>query len=172
MKRVFLPAVLLISIFYGNAQALKKYAIGNSGCSIYMLCNPTRFDEAYSQDSSKVYTAECVNDEIRYGVICAKLLNPIHDLNTAEELVVSYLDFLKVDFEITSSAGYGKGHRLNNNENTRGIIDYWKDKENSNWKVKAWTDGKFIAVLYANSKKELPETKVDVFLNGLRFSGM
>jgi hypothetical protein len=171
MKRLFL-LIFSTSILYCNAQSLKKYAIGNSGCSIYMLCNPLRFDEDYSQDSSKVYTAECVNDEIHYGVICAKLLNPVNDLNAAEELVVAYLDYLKVDFDIVSSTGYGKGHRLNNNENTRGIIDYWKDKENANWKVKAWTDGKFIAVLYANSKKELPETKVDVFLNGLRFPGM
>ena len=136
-----------------------------------MFCNPLRFDEAYSQDSSKIYTAECINDEIHYGIICAKLLNPVNDLSAAEELVVSYLDYLKVDFEIASSAGYGKGHRLNSNENTRGIIDYWKDKENYNWKVKAWMDGKFIVVLYANNKKELPE-KIDVFLNGLRFPGM
>jgi hypothetical protein len=169
------PLLLLlfsISLLYCNAQSLKKYAISNSGCSVYTLCDPGRFDVDYSQDSSKVYTAECVKDEVHYGIICVKLLNPAVDLNTAEELVVSYLDYLKVDFEIASSAGYGKGHRLNSNENTRGILDYWKDKENVNWKVKAWTDSKFIVVLYANSKKELPETKADVFLNGLRFPGM
>src|SRR5436189_56465 len=60
---------------------------------------------------------------------------------------------------------------LNSNENTRGIVDYWKDKENNNWKVKAWTDGKFIAVLYAYTKTEVPD-KADVFLNSLRFPGM
>jgi len=113
----------------------------------------------YSQDSSKVYTAECVKDEVHYGIICVKLLTPAVDLSSAEELVVSYLDYLKVDFEIASSAGYGKGHRLNSNENTRGITDYWTDKENVNWKVKAWTDSKFIVVLYANSKKECLKQK-------------
>jgi hypothetical protein len=171
MKRLFLLLIISISILYCNAQPLKKYTISNSGCSIYTLCDPGKFDEAYSDDSSKVYTSECKKDEINYGVICVKLLNPASDFAVAENLMISYLDYLKVDFEITSATGYGKGHRLNNNENTRGIIDYWKDKENNNWKVKAWTDGKFIAVLYATSKKELPE-KADVFLNGLRFPGM
>ena len=90
----------------------------------------------------------------------------------AEDLVISYLDYLKVSFEISNAAGYGKGHRMNDNENARGIIDYWQDKEKANWKIKAWTDGKFIAVMYAKSKKELPETKVEVFLNGFRFQGM
>ncbi|MES1218659.1 MAG: hypothetical protein ABUT20_24360, partial [Bacteroidota bacterium] len=93
-------------------------------------------------------------------------------LSTAEETAVSYLDFLKTQFKIKAAVGYGKGHRLNNNENTRGIIDYWTDDENENWKVKAWTDGKFITVLYVYSNKELPEAKVNVFLDGLRLPGM
>ena len=70
--------------------------------------------------------------------------------------------------KITKSAGYGKGHRLKDNENTRGVIDYWEDNDKNNWKVKGWTDGKFICVLYAYSSKELPEQKVNVFLDGFR----
>ncbi|MBK5270117.1 MAG: hypothetical protein JJE22_03800 [Bacteroidia bacterium] len=172
MKRIFLSALLLTSIIFCQAQALKKYAIGNSGCSVYMLCDPGKFDEDYSEDSSKVFTAECLKDNINYGVICVKLLLPVNDLSAAEGVAISYLDYLKAEFDIKTAVGYGKGHRLNNNENTRGIMDYWTDSESANWKIKAWTDGKFICVLYANSKKELPDEKVDVFLNSLRLPGM
>lgn len=119
-----------------------------------------------------VYTAECVKEEVTYGIICIKLLSPVTDLDAAEDLVTSYLDYLKLSFEIASAAGYGKGHQLNNNENTRGIVDYWTDKEKENYKVKAWTDGNFIGVLYAKSKKEIPETKVNVYLDSFRFPGM
>jgi hypothetical protein len=49
------------------------------------------------------------------------------------------------------------------------VIDYWTVRKN-NWKVKGWTDGKFIAVLYA-IPKELPESKVNVFLDGLQLPG-
>ena len=171
MKRILLSLGFSIFILYGYAQVIKKYPISKSGCFVYMFCDPLRFDEAYSQDSSKVYNAECTKDDIRYGVICAKLLKPVENLDEAQELAASYLDYLKVDFEIKSAVGYGKGNHLNSNENTRGIVDYWTDKENNNWKVKAWTDGKFIAVLYAYTKTEVP-VKVDVFLNGFRFPGM
>jgi hypothetical protein len=125
-----------------------------------------------SEDSSKVYTGECMVADVSYGVICVKLLTPVTDLTMAEDLVISYLDYLKVSFDIKKATGYGKGHRLNNNENTRGILDYWEGKDLANWKVKAWTDGKFIGFMHAYSKKELPETKVNVFLDSFRLPGM
>jgi hypothetical protein len=171
MQRLFLLLLTFTSL-YSNAQLLKKYPVSNSGCSLYMYCDPKKFDFDYSDDSSKVYTGECINSEVDYGIICIKLLQPVNELDKAEELMISYLDFLKVDFHIKDSAGYGRGHILNKNEKTRGIIDYWKDTEEHNWKIKAWTDGKFIAVLYAYSKKELPEMKVNVFLDSFRLPGM
>jgi hypothetical protein len=172
MKTFVLFAVLLIHFHNGHAQLLKKYSIGETGCTLYLYCDPGKFDVDYSEDSSKVYTGECIKEDITYGVICIRLLAPITDLNAAEEVMISYLEYLKASSNIISAAGYGKGHILNNNENTRGVIDYWKDKDQNNWKIKAWTNGVFIAVLYASGKKELPETKVDAFLNGFRFPGM
>ena len=90
-------------------------------------------------------------------------------MNNAEQELIERLDFMKADFSVTDSAGYGRGLQLSNNSNTRGVVDYWKDSESNHWKIKAWTDGKFIAILYALSKTELPEQKVNVFLEGIRF---
>jgi len=176
-KFFIMKKLLFIVLFYGcgNAafsQSLKKYDFGNSGCAAYFYCDPGTFTMEYSQDSAKVYTAECINTETGYGVICVKLVQKISDINTAEEVLVSYLDYLKTSFKITSAAGYGKGHRLRGKENIHGMIDYWKDAENNNWKVKGWTDGAYIVVMYAYAKKELSETKVNVFLDGVTFPGM
>ena len=172
MKKLFFSLLLISSSTALNSQSLKKYEIGNSGCSVYGFCDHGEFDMTYSQDSAKVYTSECGNDDGYYGVICIQFVKEITPVADAEEVLVSYLDYLKTAFKISSAAGYGKGHRLKQNENTRGIIDYWKDDEKNNWKVKGWTDGKFIVVLYVYSKKELSETKVNVFLDGLKFKGM
>jgi hypothetical protein len=168
MRKLAVFYLLILFVNSSQSQGLRKYAISNSGCSLYMYCDPKKFDFDYSEDSSKVYTGECINGEVNYGVICIKLLTPVDDLNKAEELMTSYLDFLKADFHVKDSAGYGRGHILNKNEKTKGIIDYWKDTEEQNWKIKAWTDGRYIGVLYAHSKKELPESKVNVFLDGFR----
>lgn len=165
--------ILLFVAATAHCQTLKKYDIAKSGCSVYMYCAPGRFEEDYSEDSSKVYTAECsLDDNIHYGIVCVKLKEPVVDLKLAEDLLASYLDYLKVNFSIKSAAGYGKGNRLNKREDTRGIVDYWKDDESNNWKIKAWTDGKYIGVLYAFSNKELPETKINVFLDSFRMPGM
>ena len=170
MKFPLLLVIFLIAAS-ANAQSLKKYSISNSGCSLYSYCE-SKYDVDYSDDSSKVYTGECTIGEVTYGVICVKLLNIINDLDAAEEMMISYMDFLKKSFNIKKADGYGKGHFLNKNENTRGILDYWEDTEQDKWKVKAWTDGKFIGFMYAYSKKELPEAKVNVFLESLRLPGM
>ena len=165
--KVWIALIFSVITLASYSQSLKKYAIGKSGCSAYMYCSP-KFDFDYSQDSSEVYTGECINAEVTYGIICIKLLQPIDDMDDAEEMMISYLDFLKADFHVKSAVGYGKMHTLNKNENTRGAVDYWKDTEEQNWKVKAWTDGKFIGVLYAFSKKELPEPKINVFLDSFK----
>lgn len=172
MKKIGL--LLLCAFVYTTtqAQSLKKYAISNSGCSAYFFCDPGSYDVSYSEDSSMVYSGECTIDEEYYGVICIKLSQQIADLNTAEGVMESYLDFLKTNFKITSAVGYGKGHYLKERKDTRGMIDYWQDEDKFNWKVKAWTDGKYIAVLFAYSKTELKETKVNVFLDGFRLPGM
>lgn len=171
MKRFSCLLVLTIVNLISYGQSLKKVPVSNSGCSVYTYCN-FNFETEYSQDSSLVYIGECVKDEVSYGVICVKLLSPAADLDRAEELVINYLDYLKTSFNISKAVGYGKGHHLSKNENTRGVIDYWEDNEKNNWKVKAWTDGKFIGVLYGYSAKELPEQKLNVFLDSFRFPGM
>lgn len=171
MKTVILYLFLLLFTLHSSGQSLKKYAISNSGCFIYSYCE-SKFKAEYSSDSSLVYSGECRQGEITYGVICVKLLNPVENLVMAEDLVISYADFLKNNFEIVQSAGYGRGHLLNDNNETRGILDYWKDKEGNQYKIKAWTDGKFIGFVYAYSQKTLPEEKINAFLDGFRLPGM
>ncbi len=171
MKRYSLFLAFSLCFLFSRAQVIKKVPISNSGCSVYTYC-VFQFEKEYSEDSSLVYVSECVKDGVSYGVICVKLLQPADDLNRAEESLVNYLDYLRTSFKIIKSAGYGRGHRLNNNENTRGVLDYWEDNDKNKWKIKAWTEGKFIGVLYAYSAIELNETRVNVFLESFRFPGM
>jgi hypothetical protein len=130
------------------------------------------FDMSYSPDSSVVYIAECEDEEMSYGIVCVALADPTTDLLEAEEILVGYMEFLKDAFEITASVGYGHGHTLQEREDTRGIIDYWNDAEENNWKVKGWTDGQFISVLFVYTQEEIAEEKGNLFLDGFRFPGM
>jgi hypothetical protein len=167
MKQFVIITISIFSVYSLYAQSLKKYPISASGCSAYFFCDPGTFTFEKSQDSSDVYTAACVAEELTFGIICVKLKYIITDIQVSESTLISYLDYLKTSFKINSAAGYGKGHRLKNREDTRGIIDYWKDSDGLNWKIKGWTDGKYIVVLFVKTAKDVPETKANVFLDGL-----
>jgi hypothetical protein len=172
--RIILFSISLFAYSIGNAQSLKKYTIGDSGCAAYFFCNPGVFEISYSEDSAKVFTGSCkANDSLTYGLILVHLKDPLTDKEVATQLTESYLDYLKQAFEINSAAGYGKGHTLNGKPSAIGIIDYWQDKQGAQWKIKAWADGHYLTVLYVYAAGVLSETnKVNVFLDGIRFPGM
>ena len=173
MKALSFVLVLFLTTTSLKAQSFKKYTIGNSGCAVYMFCNPGEFEMTYSEDSAAVYTGECKPDSISYGLICVKLKETVAAGNIADDLLISYLDYLKTAFKIKSTAGYGKGHTMEKKPEVRGVIDYWTDESGDEWKVNAWTDGKFIAVLYVYATGKLNyEQKHNVYLNSFRFPGM
>ena len=169
MKRLTYMTFMVMNCLFINAQ--KKYEISSTGCSVNMYCQPGFLSDV-DQDANPVYTARCTKDDINYGIYCIVLKTPISNLRAAEDEMVGYIEYMKADFEITSVKGYEKGFKLNNREDTRGLVDYWKDSKSNNWKLKAYTDGKIIGILYAFSRKELPEEKVNSYLDSFRLPGM
>jgi hypothetical protein len=173
-KKILLTSLLFSFIINLNAQQQEgtRVQISNTGCTVQVICFPGRFDAYDLEDGSTVYADDCLKDEVTYGIYCVKLKKPISDIAMYEDSIASYLDFMKLDYGIVKSKGYDKGHELNKDESTRGIYDTWEDADKNKWKVRAWTNGIFVCVLFVYSAKELPEKKTDIFLNGLLFPDM
>jgi hypothetical protein len=173
MRRFLLLAFFCFTFFTSFAQQTPAtVAISNTGCTVQVFCFPGRFDAYDLEDGSTVYADDCEKDGITYGIYCVKLKTPVPDLQAAEDTIISYLDFLKLDYGIVKAKGYDKGHQLNKNAKTSGVKDSWEDADKNKWKLKAWTNGYFICVLFVYSSKELPEKKTEIFLEGVRFPGM
>ncbi len=172
MRKILVFSAFMLCGIGSYAQKVKKYPIGASGCSAYFMCNPGEFNVDRSPDSSEIFTAECKDGDVSYGIICVKLKQAAATMDEAEEMLVAYLDYLKPNLNIVSAVGYGKGHKLRNREDIKGIIDFWKDKAGDQWKVKGWTNKQYVAVLYVASKKEVPISKANVYLDGFLFPGM
>lgn len=173
----FAMRLLLLFVFstatcLSLAQDPQKIAISTTGCTVQVYCLPGRFDVYDLEDGSTVYADDCEKEGVTYGIYCIKLKKPIADLAAAEDSIATILDFLKLDYGIVKGKGYDKGHKLNKDDNTRGVYDTWEDADGNKWKIKAWTNGNFICVLHMHSSKELPDKKTEVFLEGLRFPGM
>lgn len=172
MRYLLLPILCLFSYSIVSGQDAKKIAISTTGCSVEVFCFPGRFDVYDMEDGSTVYANDCEKEGVVYGIYCVKLKKPITDLKAAEDTTIAFLDFLKLDYGIVKSKGYDNGHKLNKDDNTKGVFDTWVDIDDNKWKVRAWTNGKFICIMHMHSASELPDKKVDIFLNGLRFPGM
>jgi hypothetical protein len=174
MTRYIATIMLCLSTMSASSQGIKKYSIGNSGASVYFFCDPGTFTMTLTEDSSRVYSGDCMtSDSIHYGIICVSLKESVSVGADAENLLIKYLDFLKTVYHIKQAVGYGKGHQLKNDASTRGVVDYWKDADGDEWKVKGWTNGRMMAVLFAYGHKGPGNTpKLDLFLDGFRFPGM
>lgn len=149
----------------------QKVSISTSGCTAYMPSVPEAFSQSFSPDSSVVYQGECTFDGFEFGVIAVKFHLPVGGSDKdKEDLLVSYMDYLKGEFKVKASAGYGRGHHLDSEPSAVGVIDYWKDQQGGEIAVKAWINGELIGFLYLSGKTEYPNFNVQqLFLNGFRF---
>ena len=172
IRKVILILPFLFVAFSSNSQAIKKYSIDKTGCSLYMFCDPGKFDISYSDDSSRVYTGECQNENFIYGIICVQLKEVVSAKDDGENLLEAYLNFLKQQFSIKETTGYGSGMHLKDREDIIGMIDYWQSEDKMQWAIQGWTDGNVLAVLYVKGNTQPDYAKQQVFFKGLRFPGM
>lgn len=107
-----------------------------------------------------------------FGCIAIKFVEPFEE-NTAGDqldLLISYLDFLKEQFEIKSSLEYGKGHTIESDPQAQGVINYWKDADGIAYSIKGWISPTGIGVMYLDGEHDYPFLPVEeMFLNGFRF---
>lgn len=162
-----LTAILIVCVNFTNfiwaqdpAPRLKKVQIEKTGCSLYAP-DTLQFDLSFSEDSSAVYTGEWLVGNHRFAVILVDLNNVIlANQEEKEDLLISCLDFLQANFEITESAGYGKGHMLESDPTAVGVIDYWIDASADEWAIKGWINDRYIAVLMLYGPGEYPHYTV------------
>lgn len=155
-----------------KAPRLEKTAIGSSGCSAYLPVKMPEFELTYSEDNAEVYTASMDIDSFTFGCIAVKFAEPFTDSDPddMEELLMSYMDYLKEAFEITGSAGYGRGHTLEAYPDARGVLDYWEDAQHTQYKVMGWVNQNNLGFLYVSGPKDYPFANLqDMYLNGWRF---
>jgi hypothetical protein len=175
MKHLFFISLLLAATiaFSQTAPRFKKYDVSDSKFSLYLPAIPGAVSLEYSPDSAKVYTLDALDST--YGAYFHFGAIVVEDLATGdnkEDLLISYMDYLKTSFNIVSAAGYGKGHTLTTHPSAMGVLDYWEDKDGDQWKVKGWIDSKSIVFMFIYGSKEYPNYNVaEIFFNGIRFPG-
>lgn len=148
---------------------LRKQPITGCGVSIYAPDGFKVEDAEKSPDGSDVITAEAEVGAHTFGVICVRFKDEMSAEDDLEAVLTGYLDYLKESLEITQSAGYGKGHRIDAVPAARGMIDFWEDEDGDEWKVKGWVTPKHLVFLSVYGEGEYPLPNVrEMFLDGFR----
>lgn len=110
-----------------------------------------------------MHVSECNENGVTYGVISITLKNGYHRLNDAEAALVQFLQQLQPIFAIQHSTGVATTHDAC--ASIRALTDYWQDEEQKDWKVKGWTNGATINVLYIKNIALIPVIVEDYFFN-------
>jgi len=83
----------------------------------------------------------------------------------------SYIEKLKAPLYILHNTGIDDDTDWNS-EATRTVVDYWQDCNKKDWKVKGYTDGKTLAVLYVKNIGHVDVKKQDLFLDSFHFESV
>jgi len=155
-----------------SVPRFQRTNLGTSGLSAYLPPGFPELSISSSEDGSQVHTGELEQGGFLYGVIGLRFAAPLDaDPESWEQLLVSYLDFLKGQLGVTGAAGYGLGHRLESEPTARGVIDYWEDASGTKYAVKGWVTQTHLAVLFIAGPTEYPVFNAQqIYLDGIRFS--
>lgn len=115
-----------------------------------------------------VQVSECKDKDVTYGVITIKLKNRFPGLQQAATVLVEFMQQLQPTFAVQHTTGPQTEYEPVQLKIT--VSDYWQDVDGLDWKVKGWTDGKTLAVLYIKNIAQVPVERETRFLNGVFFT--
>lgn len=148
-----------------TSKRFRRYPIGNTGRSVLLPRGFDGFDHCTTQHGDQFYLGESSSESANYGVIYIDLKEEF-DVADAELILSSYISRLHTPFSIAYNTGI---HHCQSMEQsgTRTIIDYWQDEWGVDWKIKGYTNGHFLALLYVQNINDGDVEKQEAFLGGM-----
>jgi hypothetical protein len=165
--------ILLIATSFlfrlSSNRKVKSHVIGDTGCSA-LLATEDELDYSLTSSGDKLFFHEFKEGKVTYGLICVQMSQE-YSLTEAEKMLNAYIDQLKGPLYILHNTGIHQDVDWNS-ESSRTIIDYWQDVQKKDWKVKGYTNGKILAVLYVKNIGHADVTNQDHFLDSFHFNAV
>ncbi len=149
----------------------KNYPISTTGYSALFPADPGAPEVTLNNSELEEYTMEVSSNGKRYGMQLVLLGNNFinSEKETLESLLVSYMQLLKLSYDVTSGIGYIREQKHPSNANANGILDFWEDERHAQWAVKGWVDNTALVVLYVHTPNPDGMTVPYEFLDGFSF---
>lgn len=167
MENLILFLATSLMIRFSSSKKIRHQFIGNTGCSAF-LSSDSKLECTLTESGDEFYFHEFKDKAVTYGMICVHMTDE-YSLAEAEEMLYSYVDKLKEPFYILHNTGSHDDADWNA-ETSKTVIDYWQDLNRKDWKVKGYTNGKTLAVLYVKNIGHADVIKQDLFLDSFHFN--
>jgi hypothetical protein len=159
---IFLATSLVLRT---TAPRFKRYVIF-PGCSTLLNSGSRTLHIRHTKDGDKIFFNEHAADGVTYGLICVQI-NEHYTLHQAEDILIHYMNRMRKPLHIACNVSM----TLERCDEFLAITDYWQDDAGIDWKVKGYTNGNLLAVLYVKNITDTTVKNHDAFLNGISFSG-
>ena len=143
----------------------RRYPIGHSGCSALFFPGANTLHVQYTSEGDKIYFNDHTVKGVTYGLIAVQM-KEVFTLREAEKILTHYVNRLRKPFLIE----FNLSMEIKSLRTSLELIDYWQDKEGRDWKIKGYTNGKTIAVLYVKNLASGYIGDQESFLNSIKFS--
>lgn len=150
-------------------RTFQRQYIGHTGCSVCVLSDSDSFESTWTPSHDTMYINEMKDGSAVYGVIAIDLFEPTDNLDHAEGILGQFMNSLHSTFDIEHHTGLINGYTQTAHRQVRGIVDYWQDTDGIDWKVKGWTNGQVVSLLYVKNINEVPVHRQDFFLDSFQF---
>jgi hypothetical protein len=163
---IFLLATSFV-LRLSSPRKLKNQFIGSTGCSA-LLALDEELESSFTSSGDRLYFHEFRERKVTYGMICVQM-NEQYDMTLAVEMLTSYMEQLRSTFFILHHTGIHPAADWNS-DSSRSFEDYWQDSYHKDWKVKGYTDGRTLCVLYVKNINQVDVRKQDLFLESFHFN--
>jgi hypothetical protein len=148
-------------VWIKSSRKFKRTYLGTRGSSLDFA--PGAEFEHTHLDGDELYFSEHREKFITYGVLVAHLKEELNQ-EDARRVLGNYLHRLRQPFKAPYNTGISDC-----SASTIALVDYWQDENSIDWKLKACTDGKTMAILYVKNINDAEVEKQEAFLNSFRF---
>ena len=144
-----------------SSRKFKRTFIGIRECSLDFA--PGVEFEHTTHEGDELYFAEHKENFITYGVLVAYLHEELEQ-EDARKVLSTYMNRLRQPFKAPHNTGIVDCSASNIN-----LVDYWQDEDSVDWKLKAYSNGSTMAILYVKNINDSEVEKQEAFLNSFRF---
>jgi len=170
MENLFLILATTFFLSRSNRKfGFKRFSIANSGCTILLPEHAGNFSTSFTNAKDIIHFGETSEGDVTYGSVTIQLLNPLDTLAEAEKVLAQFMHTLQASYDIEHTTGLTLGYTLKGNNEARGIVDYWQDADGIDFKVKGWTNGSIMAVLFIREISQVPVAKQEMYLDSFKF---